>query len=516
MEDFLRGLLSSDFMPHGHCYLWQPAMVWLQVLSNLSIGAAYMSISLTLAYLAHRIRDLPFQWMYVAFGVFIITCGFTHFMDVWVIWRPNYWFDGSVRAITAVASVGTAVLLFPLIPKAVALAGTARLAHERGLRLEELNVELAALYKQTRETLAEAIPQLVWTNEPDGAIDYRNRRWNEFTDTESSPPDAWWRAMYPDDIDRVVALWRASLSQGEPFEVEARFVHKDTGPRWHLVRALPLRDEQGRILRWFSTGTDIHEQKLAAEARELLLAKTQEAVRARDVFVAVAAHELKTPLTPLRLQIEGALRAATSGRSDRVTPPWIVKHLSSMERSLGSLERLVAVLLETSRIAGGRLDLSLEEVDLSAVVREVAEQHQANLARSGSTLELRLGAGAVGHWDKLRLEQVVTNLLANAINYGLGGPITIEVQVETEATATPERVILHVMDRGIGIAPEDQSRIFEQFERAVSERHYGGLGLGLWIVRQLVQALGGTVRVESTPDAGTNFTVELPIARRIE
>ena len=507
MADFLTRLFSSDFMPHGHCYLWQPAMVWLQVVSNFSIGVAYLSISVTLVHLVRRVRGLPFQWMYVAFGVFIVTCGFTHFMDVWVIWRPDYWFDGSVRVVTAVASVGAAIFLVPLVPKAMELAGAARLAEERGLRMRELNVELAALYQKTKETLAEVIPQLVWTSAPDGTVDYMNRRWKELAGEASLLGWEWQRVVHPDDIDRLLERWRASLSNGEPYEIEARLLRSDGSMRWHLVRALPLRDEGGRLLKWFGTCTDIHEQKLAVEARERLLAQTQEAVRARDVFLAVAAHELKTPLTPLRLEVEGLLRGVRSGRAERLAPAWLVERLSRVERDVGRLERLVSTLLDTSRIAGGRLDLHLQEVDLAAVVQEIAERHRPDLERSGSTLDLRLGAGAVGRWDKLRLEQVVTNLLTNAILYGEGKPITVDVQAEQE------RVVLHVIDSGIGIAPEDQHRIFEQFERAVSERHYGGLGLGLWIVRHLVEALGGSVHVESEPVAGTNFTVELPRAR---
>src|SRR5690349_11792544 len=100
--------MSTDFMPHGHCYFWEPGLVWLQVIANGSIGLAYLSISLTLAYIVHRIRDIPFQWMYLLFGVFIVACGMTHLMDIWVIWKPHYWLDGFIRAITAVASVGTA------------------------------------------------------------------------------------------------------------------------------------------------------------------------------------------------------------------------------------------------------------------------------------------------------------------------------------------------------------------------------------------------------------------------
>ncbi|HLL53662.1 MAG TPA: ATP-binding protein [Myxococcaceae bacterium] len=138
-------------MPHGHCYLWKPALVWLQSVSNGLIAAAYISISATLAYLVYRVRDIPFKVMYLAFGIFIISCGITHIFDVYVIWNPVYWLDGGVRALTAVASVGTAVALPPLVPKAIALARAARAAHVRGIELETVVKDLETMYQRARE-----------------------------------------------------------------------------------------------------------------------------------------------------------------------------------------------------------------------------------------------------------------------------------------------------------------------------------------------------------------------------
>lgn len=150
--DPVRDFFSAGFfMPHGHCYLWRPEMVWLQVVANAVIGLSYVVISSTLYYVLRRIKDIPFHWMYLAFGVFIITCGMTHLLDVWTIWQPVYWLDGGVRSLTALASAGTAVMLIPLVPKAIALSQSAQLAHERGLKLEAANAQLARLLDQSRE-----------------------------------------------------------------------------------------------------------------------------------------------------------------------------------------------------------------------------------------------------------------------------------------------------------------------------------------------------------------------------
>src|SRR5262249_58220474 len=139
------------FMPHGHCYLWQPGLVWLHVVSDVSIWLAYVAISATLVILVRRVRDLPFQWIYLAFGVFIVSCGFTHFMEVWTVWQPLYWLAGAIKAITAFASVGTAVILPALLPKVSALAQSVRVADEKGIELETAFHDLGSMYEKARE-----------------------------------------------------------------------------------------------------------------------------------------------------------------------------------------------------------------------------------------------------------------------------------------------------------------------------------------------------------------------------
>ena len=147
----LERIFGGDFMPHGHCYLWSAPMVWLQVVSNALIGLAYVSISVTIYLIISRIRDVPFSWMYLAFGVFILACGGTHLVDVATVWHPIYWFDGWLRAVTAVASVITAFLLIPLVPKAIAMAHAAHESHQRGQQLEAAYAELKIAHERAKE-----------------------------------------------------------------------------------------------------------------------------------------------------------------------------------------------------------------------------------------------------------------------------------------------------------------------------------------------------------------------------
>jgi signal transduction histidine kinase len=170
------------------------------------------------------------------------------------------------------------------------------------------------------------------------------------------------------------------------------------------------------------------------------------------------------------------------------------------------LTELVRALLDVTQISAGRIALRPEPLDLGGVVRAAMERWRDDLLRAHCSLDLRLSDGVVGRWDRARVEQIIDHLLANAVKFGAGKP------VEVAAEADGERAHLVVRDHGIGIAPDDQRRVFERFERAVPTRHYGGFGLGLWVVRNLVQAHGGEVLMWSRPGEGSRFEVVLPLS----
>jgi signal transduction histidine kinase len=251
---------------------------------------------------------------------------------------------------------------------------------------------------------------------------------------------------------------------------------------------LELVEELGR-----RAAMAVQDARLYAEAREALWV--------REEFLSIAAHEIRTPVTSIHLSVQGLHdRDRTSQEARRL--------FAIVEREDRRLSRLVDELLDLGRLRSGRLLLELRPVDLVHVVRDVADGLAAERARSGSELSLVSDAQVVGNWDRSRVEQVVANLLSNAIKFGQGKPIRVEVRAEGD------RAVLRVIDQGMGIPEQKQSRIFEPFERAVRERAYGGLGLGLYIVHTIVEALGGAVRVQSAPGAGATFTVELPLGAR--
>jgi PAS domain S-box-containing protein len=235
-----------------------------------------------------------------------------------------------------------------------------------------------------------------------------------------------------------------------------------------------------------------------------LLKTAQEAVRLRDEFLSVASHELKTPLTPLSLKLQALARMTAPGSEPGFTER-LMRDVETMRRQVRRLTDLINDLLDVARISGGRLKLQLEAVELPGLVREVVSRFELEAERVGGRIEVGAEEPFAGHWDRLRLEQVVTNLLSNALKYGAGKPIHVRVeQQDGQARLT-------VRDEGIGVEPRLRARIFEKFERAVSDRHYGGLGLGLYITRQIVEALGGSIAVESVLHQGATFTVLLPL-----
>jgi signal transduction histidine kinase len=235
------------------------------------------------------------------------------------------------------------------------------------------------------------------------------------------------------------------------------------------------------------------------------LQELQRAVGARDEFIATVAHELRNPIAPLTFQVRLALNKTEqlAAAGTPVSVEWIQTQLRGVEQRLHRLLETLDRLLDVSRLSTGRIDLESEEMDLAEVVREVIDGCDAELAVARCKLTLATRGDATGAWDRLRVEQICRNLLSNAIRFGAGR--SIEVAVDGDA----DFARVTVRDHGVGIAPDQQAKIFERFERGVEQRS-GGFGVGLWIVRNICVAMGGTVSVESTLGDGACFTVMLP------
>jgi PAS domain S-box-containing protein len=367
---------------------------------------------------------------------------------------------------------------------------------ERLLRRQEQEAQERKTQHRFR-SLLDSMPQCVWAASPDGAIHYCNRVGLEYCGISAAglSGDSVWDVVHPDDRGVVRESWEATIRSCSSFEGPMRIRRAADGAyRWHLGRMVPERNEQGQVVGWIATATDIDDHVRAEEA-------LQRAVMQRDDFLSVASHELRTPLTSLKLELANLRRIAE--RCEGTVPrPRLEDKLTKIDAQAERLHRLINELLDVSRISSGRLDLEIEELDLARAALDVGARFQEEAARVGCPLTIVAPEPVIGRWDRNRVEQVITNLLSNALKYGDRKPVRVEV-------AGGPQALLKVRDHGIGISPTDQQRIFERFERASSTRNFGGIGLGLWIVKEIVDALGGTVRVESEIGAGSTFIVGL-------
>ena len=523
---------------------------------------------------------------------------------------------------------------------------------------QEAKLREHALEAQRRESearyhsLAEAVPQILWTADAAGTISYANRAWTEYIGIPAQQLASWKHIIHPDDHAAVKAARDLARGKETTFEVTFRLRASTGEYRWHMSRAIPLRDPQGHLDGWVGTATDVDDQhrsenraRFLAEAsavlgaslelrdvlsrvcaravpaaadlcavhlrsegglvREVaavpgladslnppgadpleplcvaqvlssgalacgeppgpgdglglgrwisvplvsrgevigvltlgklpgpdpgildgdlveelarrvalaadnarLYADAREAIRLRDEFLSVASHELRTPLTPLNLKLGVMRRVAEQSSSGTLPAAQVAADVGVAARHVQRLTNLVDHLLDVTRIRAGMLQLQLEVVDLAEVVRDATTRLSAMALEVGSPLTLEAPERCTGVWDRMRLEQIVTNLLSNALKYGAGKPVRVRLEEQRA-----EQVVISVSDAGIGMDPSVLGRIFGRFERGHSGHHYPGLGLGLYITRQIVTALEGSISVESTPGQGSVFTVVLPRTR---
>lgn len=444
MQEFWHNFFgSSSFIPHGHCYLWQPGLVWLHILSDACIAFAYYSIPFTLVYFVQKRKDLPFNWIFWLFGAFIIACGTTHLMEIWTLWHPTYWLSGTLKAVTALVSLYTALELMPLVPKLLALPSPAQ--------LEAANQEL-------RSQIIE-----------------RER------------------------AESQVRILNAQLEQ------------RVTERTAELEIANKLKDE---LL--------VRAQAARAEA--------ETANRMKDNFLAIISHELRTPLNP----ILGWCKLLMSRKFDRTR---IDSAIATIDRNARLQVQLIDDLLDVSSILQGKLSLNVSSVNLATVIAAALET--VRLAAEAKSIQIvtRLNAD-VGEveGDPTRLQQVMWNLLSNAIKFTpQGGRVEISLQrVEDEvgSRGAEEEEIkfthhssrtsyaqIQIADTGKGISADFIPYIFDYFrqESSATTRKFGGLGLGLAIVRNIVEMHGGNVAVTSLGEGrGSTFTVKIPLLGKAE
>jgi PAS domain S-box-containing protein len=367
---------------------------------------------------------------------------------------------------------------------------------------EKIKMEAALRDSEAKfKTIANAMPQMVWSTRADGFHDYFNDQWYEFTGTtEETAVGAlpWSTMLHPDDHDRAMKSWQHSLATGEVYDIQYRLRHHSGMYHWALGRALPIRNEAGNILRWMGTCTDINDQKLAEE----LLKKES---KHKDEFLAMLAHELRNPLAPISTAAQVIKMVSSDETKVRSAADIITRQVTHMTD-------LVDDLLDVSRITRGLVELESEILDLKAVITGAIEQARPLIEARGHELHIFLTSSpAFVKGDKTRLVQVIANLLNNSSKYTAnGGKITVTLEV-SEALAC-----IKVSDNGSGIAPNLLPQIFDLFTQGerTPDRKQGGLGLGLSLVKNITLLHGGTATAESEGlGRGSQFMIDLPLVK---
>lgn len=373
----------------------------------------------------------------------------------------------------------------------IAFAGIARDLRPELKSRKELQEKNTALHHVVKELefLANSVPAVVWTSTPEGQLDYINDRWYERGSSaiKDSMGEGWNKNVHPDDRQAAWQAWNHAVKTGNPYEIEFRLMDKFGEYRWWLVRALPLKDIDGNIIKWYGTNTDISTQK--------------ELERQKDNFLGVASHELKTPVTSIKAYVqvmEKMFRRAGDIKNAEL--------LAKMDNQVNKLTHLIADLLEVTKINTGRLPFNYTTFDFNQMVEEVTEEVQRTCDKH--QIETQLNFKREFEGDRERICQVVTNLLTNAIKYS---PDADRIIIYTEDHG--HEVQLCVQDFGIGISSNKLDKVFEQFYRisGTTQHTFPGLGLGLYISAEIVKHLNGRIWVNSTEGEGSVFCFTLPV-----
>lgn len=369
----------------------------------------------------------------------------------------------------------------------------------------QLALAAARESEERLRTIADLVPQFIWSALPDGRLDYFNQRWYDFTGLQPGESDGhdWVRVFHPDDRVQAKARWQHSLETGEPYTIEYRLRGADGEYRWVLGRAVPVLGDDGSIQRWMGTCTDIHELKLVRQALE----RSEEALRSadhqKDQFLATLAHELRNPLAPIAVAAQLLRQSSDHGIVERAA--------GIIARQAEHMRHLVEDLVDVSRVTRGLVTIHPEPTPVARIVAAAVEQTAPLAEQRGHRVEVvDSAAGLMVDADSVRLTQVLANLLSNAAKYTPPGG-TIRVEIERQDTGVAVRVI----DNGIGMDAALLPKVFDLFQQAevTSERREGGLGIGLALALSMARMHGGTLRAHSDgPGLGSVFELLLPVS----
>ena len=518
--------LGASLLPHSFCITASPPLLWLHLVSDSLIALAYLLIPAAMLIFIRRRKDVPFGWIAWLFGAFIVACGMTHAVEVWTLWYPVYWYAGVLKAFTALVSLGTAWMLYTLMPQAVALpsAGQLREANaalqaeiasrrQAEAALVQAKAEVEALLGRTTAEAQRtaAILDRFFEVAPLGMLLADEKltivRANPALPQVTRRPDFAFVGSRFDEVPRIppevldaVETVRETRTPKSGMQISR--VDGD-GVEHHMMATYFPIELPGGTLLLGGIVQDVTYQWQIERQREEALAKAEEASQAKDQFLAKVSHELRSPLQVALSSVEVLKRLPEASGQAR-------KFLDRLAHSVTMQGRMINDLVDVSRILSGKLHVAIESVDPTEPLHRVLD-HWSSVARQrGIRLDacnLEPGAMLI-EADPARLEQVYANLLDNAIRFSDDNG-----RIEIGADSSRSHWRFYVRDHGAGLSADDAVNVFQPFVQGGHQPRTGkGLGLGLTIVKSLVEAFGGRVWAESAgPGRGSTFVVELPL-----
>ena len=500
--------LSTQFIPHGHCYLWQTGLVWLHVAADVLIAAAYISIPFTLFYFVRQQQDNPFGKIVILFSLFILSCGATHLMSIWTLWYPHYWISGVVKAVTALISVYTAIALFDFLPFALSLPNPGTLERtNRDLAQEirsrkraetELEKERSFL-KAMLDSLADSV---VACDERGVLAVFNPASQRMFGDRQPLNSQEWskhYNLYYPDGKTYLkpedIPLSRAFA--GETItDVEFVTIPANRPPMRLLANGCPILDRHGEKIGAVVTVRDVTQSELAAEQLQQLNAELLQSNLELEQFAYVASHDLREPLRMV-ISFTQLLAQKYQEKLDEEANTIIGFAVDGAKR----MEILIEDLLSYSRLSKPNQTFKL--INCNLVVQKALSNLQVLIEEKHAAIRIKPLPQIVG--EETQLVQLFQNLINNALIYQREIPPVVEIS----AVSQQQGWLFSIKDNGIGINSDNSRRIFEVFQRLHPKEKYSGTGIGLAICKKIVDRHGGKIWVESELGRGSNFRFTL-------